>query len=151
MPESSDPQINKMLFGEVLVKRNKITAEQLAQALEIQQKDQRFLGEILVQLGFIDERDIVAALIVQYGFAYIAINKYAIDKKIVKLIPEDTARTYHLIALDKVGEILSVVMENPLDLQIREKLGALTRCRIAPFISTKTEIDEAIKKWYSKS
>src|SRR3989338_8681268 len=138
----------KQLLGQILIKRNLISSDQLKEALDSQKKGGGFLGEILVKLGYITERDIVVALIVQCGFPYIAVNKYEIDQKVVHLIPEDVARKYHVIPLDRVGDVLSLVMANPLDLTMIEELEQLTSCRIATFIATKAEIDEAISHRY---
>ena len=143
-------KVDKLFFGEILVKRNRITSDQLKEALKVQKKENSFLGEILVRLGYIEERDIVVALIMQYGFAYIAITKYNIDQNVLNLIPENFARENHVIALDRVGGVLSVVMADPLDTEVKEKLESLTQYKVAPFIATKSEIQEAIEKWYGK-
>ncbi len=140
----------RQLIGEILVKRNVITQKQLEEALKLQKPEKEFVGEILVKLGYLQERDIVVALMVQCGLPYIAVNKYTIDPQVIKLIPEELARSMRLIPLDKVGGVLSVVMINPLTLAMKEQLEKITRCRIATFIATKTEIDEAIARWYRK-
>jgi len=140
----------KQLLGQILVKRGFITDEQLKEALALQKKEGGVLGEILVKIGYVTERDVVVALIVQCGFPYIAVNKYDIDKKVIDLMPEEVARKYHVIPLDKVGDVLSVVMGNPLDTAMISEIEGMTNCRIATFIATRTEIDEAINKWYKK-
>src|ERR1039457_2313955 len=104
----------KVLLGEILIQRQKITREQLDGALQVQKEKGGFLGEVLVGLGALDERDIVVALVIQCGLPYIAVNKYAIDPQIVRLIPKEIAQKEKVIALDRIGEILSVVMVNPL-------------------------------------
>ena len=139
----------RLLIGEILIKRKRITKEQLEHALQVQKKESGFVGEILVKLGYLEERDIVVALVVQCGLPYIAVNKYAIDPQVVRMIPKETACQERLIALDRIGDILSVVMTNPLSGDKKAKLEALTKCRIATFISTKSEIEEAITKNYS--
>ena len=138
----------KQLLGQILIKRGLITQEQLKEALEAQKSEGGFLGEVLVKLGHITEKDIVVALIVQCGFPYIAVNKYEIDANISGLIAKDVAMKHHIIPLDRVGDVLSVVMANPLDLSIIEELEKITNCKIAAFIATKAEIDEAIGRWY---
>lgn len=138
------------LIGEILLERKKITPTQLQQALKIQQNGRGFLGEILVKLGYLDDLDIVVALVIQCGLPYISVNKYRIDPAILKLIPVDVAREYHVIPLDRIGDVISVVMTNPLSDELREKLEAITSCQVATFISTKTEIDEAIERSYQK-
>lgn len=141
---------NRPLIGEILVKRNVITQKQLEEALKLQKGEKEFVGEILVRLGYLQEQDIVVALVVQCGLPYIAVNRYTIDPQVLKLIPEELARSMRLIPLDKVGGVLSVVMVNPLTLVMKEQLEKITGCRIATFIDTKTEIDEAITRWYGK-
>ena len=144
-----DPK--RLLIGEILLERKKITPAQLEQALKIQQDGHGFLGEILVKLGYLDDRDIVVALITQCGLPYISVNKYQVDPEIIRLIPVDVAKEHHVIPLDRIGDVLSVVMTNPLTDELREKLESLTSCRVATFISTKGEIDEAIARSYLSS
>ena len=138
----------KVLLGEILIQRNRITREQLEGALQIQKQKGGFIGEILVHLGILDERDIVVALVIQCGLPYIAVNKYTIDPQIVRLIPKEVAQKEKVIALDRIGEILSVVMVNPLTDDKKVYLELLTKCRVATFISTRSEIEEAIARNY---
>ena len=57
-------------------------------------KNKGLVGEILIQLGYIEEIDVVVALIMQCGIPYIAVNKYNLDKEVLKLIPEKIAREF---------------------------------------------------------
>lgn len=148
--DQMDSATHKPLIGEILVRRHLITGQQLNEALDVQKKESGFLGEILVKLGYLEERDIVVALIVQCALPYIAINKYEIDPKVLELVPEKVAREFHVIPLDRVGDVLSVVMVNPLSSQLKTELEKITGCKIATFIATKTEIIEAISRWYKK-
>ena len=141
--------MQRILIGEILMKRKRITQAQLDHALEVQKKENGFVGEILVKLGYVDERDIVVALVVQCGLPYIAVNKYNIDPAVLTAIPREVVVRDRLIPLDRIGDILSVVMANPLSDAKKAELEALTKCRVAIFIATKTEIDEAIAKLYA--
>ncbi len=138
----------KLLLGEILIKRKCITEDQLKTALEQQKKEKAFLGEILVKLGYLDERDIVVALVLQCDLPYIAINKYKVDAQVLKLIPKDIAQKEKVVPLDRVGDILSVVMINPLNVEKKQYLEKMTNCRLATFICTKTELEDAIAKLY---
>lgn len=140
----------KQLIGQILIKRGMISKEQLQHALDHQKKEGGVLGEILIKLGYVTERDIVVALILQCGLPYIAVNKYEIDKRVIELIPAKTARQFHIMPLDRVGDVLSVVMANPLDAVMIDEIQHITGCKVATFIATKAEIDEAINKWYGK-
>ncbi|MDP8211839.1 MAG: hypothetical protein P9X22_00930 [Candidatus Zapsychrus exili] len=135
-------------MGEILVKRDLVSREQLDKALEIQKEESRYIGDVLVQHGFVEEKDIVVALVVQCNLPYIAIDQYDIDKNIVNIIPKDVAIGSNIIALEQVGDVLSVVMANPLDLVLRKNLEKVTKLKIAPFIATRNEINKAIEKSY---
>ena len=52
--------------------------------------------------------------------------------------------------LDRIGNILSVVMLNPLNEQARHEVEVVTKCQIATFISTRNEIDAALKQCYGE-
>ena len=148
--DQEDNATHKPLIGQILLKRHLINEQQLNEALVLQKKESGFLGEILVKLGYLEERDIVVALVVQCSLPYIAINKYDIDPKVLELVPEKVARDFHMIPLDRVGDVLSVVMVNPLSMEMKSELEKITGCKIATFIATKSEILEAIARWYKK-
>ena len=146
-----DDSVSHELIGKILIGRKKITSDQLQEALKIQRIEHGFIGEILVKLGYLDDLDIVVALVAQCGLPYISVNKYDIDPAVIRLIPVDTARQHHVIPLDRIGEVLSVVVSNPLSDELKDKLEKLTGCRVATFISTKREIEEAIGRSYPSS
>ena len=137
-------------LGEVLMQRKLLSADQLDKALKIQKEKDELHGQILISLKFVEERDIVVALILQCGIPYISITKFAIDPKVLKLVPEATAQKFHLIPIDRIDGILSVVMVDPFDQKTRKELEHTTKCKIVPFIATLSEIDAAIAKYYQK-
>jgi type IV pilus assembly protein PilB len=147
----SDANIpQKELLGEILLKRRVINEQQLTHALKVQKEEGGYVGEILIRLGFLEERDIVVALIVQCNVPYIAIDKYEIDSPILQMIPEEIARKYQVVPLDRVGNVLSIVMADPLNVSVKAELQRLTNCQIAPFIATKKEIEKSLDRWFKK-
>lgn len=143
-------ETRKQLLGEILVEQSVVESKDIDAAVGVQQTDGGFLGECLVKMGFVQERDVVAALVIQNEFPYIAVDKYEIESDVTKLISEKTARDKHIMPLDRVGSILSVVMADPLDSVTREELRIMTNCQITPFIATKEEIDHAIELGYGE-
>jgi len=140
----------KEQLGQVLIQRKIITPEQLSQALALQQEQGGLLGEILTKLGFTTEEDITQALAIQHDFPYLPLDNYEIDSEAVKLIPESLVRKYHILPIDKMGDILTVVMANPLEEKTIEEIEALTKCKIEIFVATYTEIKEAIERCYTQ-
>ena len=140
----------KQFLGDILRERGLITRDQLKDALIVQEMQGGYFGEVLVSLGYVSEQDILAALVIQYHIPYIAVDRYEVRRDVLALIPEAFARQYHVIPLDCVNDILTVVMANPADTNVLNELRRVTSLRIAPFIATLSEIDNAIQRGYQR-
>jgi len=140
----------KKQLGELLIERGTITKVQLERALEIQKQKGGLIGQILVLLEYTSEEEIAQALTVQYGFPYLPLKNYELTKEIVQLIPENVARQYCLVAVDKIGDTLTVAMSNPLNVKAIEDIELLTKCNVQIFVSTMTDVNSAIEKSYNK-
>ena len=126
-----------------------ISQAQLDKALKIQKEKGGLIGQIFVMLGYVKEEEIAQVLTVQYGFPYLPLESYEISADMIKLIPENVAKQYNLIAIDKIGNLLTISMSNPLNIQAAEDIEMLSGCKVQVFISTMTDITNAIKKYYS--
>ena len=100
-------------------------------------------------LGYTTEEVIAQALTAQYGFPFLPLAGYEIDKEVAKSVPENIARQYGLVAVDRVGHVLTVAMSNPLNEQAVEDIEMVTHFKIQLFVSTATDINNAIKRCYS--
>lgn len=142
--------VNKQL-GTFLVECGIIVQSQLDAALTLQKQKGGLIGEILVELGFVREENIAQALTAQYGFPYLPLGNYEINTEVISLIPARVAKQYLLVPIDKVGNNLSLVMSNPLNVQAIEDVEMLSGCNVQTFVTTATDIKEAIKKYYKDS
>lgn len=61
----------KPRIGDLLIKKDLITHDQIEEALEVQRKQGGFLGQILIDLGYITENDVIRALTVQQQFPWL--------------------------------------------------------------------------------
>ena len=139
--------INKQL-GELLIERGVLNQRQLDKALTVQKEKGGLIGEILVELGFASEEDIAQALTAQYGFPYLPLGNYEINPEIANIVPIRVARQYLLIPIDKIGNNLTLAMSNPLNAQAIEDIELLSGCSVQTFVSTASDIKRAIEKYY---
>lgn len=142
--------ITKQL-GELLIERGIISHDQLEKALAHQKEHGGLIGQILVNLGFTTEEEIAQALTAQFGFPYLPLKNYEIGKEVIKLVPENVARQYCLIPVDRIGNALTIAMSNPLNVQAQEDIELITKCKVQVFVSTMTDINQAIDRSYEKS
>ena len=106
---------NQKPLGEILVEQGIITRMQLDKSLEEQKKEEGLIGETVVRLGFAKEEDIAHCLSLQYGFPYLPLQNYEIPKEITRLVPRNVAEHYCLIPIDKIENTITVAMANPLN------------------------------------
>lgn len=139
--------VNKQL-GEILLERGIITRAKLDEALKVQKEKGMLLGETLVFLKHITEEDIVQALTCQYGFPYLPLSNYEIPPEVVAAVPANVCRQYCLVPIDKIGKSLTLVMANPLNVQALDDVELITGCTAQVFVSTASDITNAIKRYY---
>jgi len=137
-------------IGDLLIERRIITKAQLDQALEEQRKKGGYLSQHLINLGFATPLDIAICLSNQYNFAYLPLKNYSISPETLELIPLKWIKIYTLIPVDKIGDVLTVAMADPLNEGVIQMLHQITNCEIEVFVSTYSELNEAITKYYGE-
>ncbi|MBU0682668.1 MAG: hypothetical protein ABIH85_00840 [Candidatus Omnitrophota bacterium] len=135
-------------LGEILIKNGVLSKEQLKMAFDLQKREGGLFGEIILKLGFVNEREIVQALSIQCGFPYLPLENYELSKEICNIIPENVARQYCIVPLDVMGNILTIVMSNPLNDRAIEDIEMITKKKVQIFISTVTAVHAALDKIY---
>jgi type IV pilus assembly protein PilB len=135
-------------LGEILLKENLISAEQLKQAIEHQKANGGRLGNSLVKLGFLSDDEVTAVLSRQYGVPSINLSYFEVDQSVIKLIPMETAMKYQILPLSRVGSSLTVAMVDPTNVFAMDDIKFMTGFNIEPVVASETAIMEAIKKHY---
>ncbi len=140
-------------LGEILVKNNFITTEQLTAALQEQKMSggQSKLGSILVKKGLVKEPELVAFLSKQYGVPSIVLSDYEIDPVIIKIIPLEVVQKYNLIPVNRAGSNLIVAVSDPSNLFAIEDIKFMTSYNVEIVVTTESDIKGAIDKYYDQS
>lgn len=132
----------------ILIKGNLLKKTDLDKALDIQKKSGGSLGKILVNQGFISQKNLVVAMSSQLDIPPIDLAKYKIDKELLKLIPEKVVRQYTLLPLSKLGKVLTVVISDPLNVFAIDDVKMVTHFKIDLVIAPENEIKDAINLYY---
>ncbi len=138
-------------LGDALIQNGYITETQLQEALKMQKGSGKKIGTILIEENIITERILYEVLEKQYGVAYIDLNNFFIDPKVPKLINEGIAKKHKCIpvALDK--GVLTLAMEDPLDMIAIDDIRIITGLRIKPVMSNHKDITNSITAYYDAS
>ena len=138
----------KKRIGEMLIAGGMIKEEQLTRALEEQKKRGGKVGEILVDLGFINEHNMVTFLARQLHLPYIDIEKQLVDPDSVRMIPAEMARRITAIPLYRDKEALVVAMADPLNIFGLDDMQKAAGKEIRQVVATRGDIQKAISSYY---
>ncbi|MBN1404942.1 MAG: Flp pilus assembly complex ATPase component TadA [Candidatus Omnitrophica bacterium] len=145
---------SKLKLGEILIKQGLLTQSQLEEALRLQKRHGRPIGDILTENNFVSEKDVCDALARQLDIPFVSLKDGSLvpsqEQGLEKLIPDMFARQHLVLPIAKHGNLLSVALFNPLDLLVIDNLKRIAVCEIAPLIATRADLREAIDKFYGK-
>ena len=137
-------------IGELLVRENLISTDQLREA----QKDQRSTGKrlaySLTKLGILAETELTDFLSKQYGVPSITLDDFEIDPDVIELVPREVASKHVLIPVQKTGNSLIVAMADPANIYAIDDIKFMTGLHIEPVVSTDAAIEAAIERYYAQ-
>lgn len=138
-------------LGEILVRENLITSQQLREALDYQRTNGGRLGSNLIKLGIISDEVITSVLSRQYGVPSINLELFHIEDETVKLISHEVAVKYTVLPISKVGSTLTMAMADPTNVFAMDDIKFMTGLNVEPVIASEASLQAAIAEYYSSS
>ncbi|GLX84215.1 MSHA biogenesis protein MshE [Thalassotalea loyana] len=142
----------KMRLGDLLVHEHIITNEQLMQALNSQKSTGRKLGDTLIELGYIGERQLLEFLAQQLDVPFLDISQRRIPTEVAKLLPEVHARRLRAIIIEDKGASVVIGMSDPADLNGLDQLEQLlSPKRIELAVVMESQLYDAFDSLYRRT
>ena len=138
-------------LGELLVKENLLTLEQVEEAYKMQRNTGGRFTSVLLDLGHINESDLADILGEQYSYPVIDLNNFEVEKEALKLVPKQVCEKYGILPLSKADNVLIVAISDPTTSHIKNDLALMTRCKVEIVISSETAIRRGIEIYYEDS
>jgi type IV pilus assembly protein PilB len=134
-------------LGERLVDAKVLTEEQVAQALEEQQRTGKRLGTVLIESGAIDERTLLSALGMQLELPIIDLRHRSPSRDALDRVPEALVRALNVLPLSLESDRLEIVAAEPPDkatsAELERAAGLPLRVLLAPRHDIRVAIDGA--------
>jgi type IV pilus assembly protein PilB len=137
-------------IGELLVRENMISLQQLQKAQDEAKRSGQRIGATLARLGFVDDNELSAFVAKQYGLKAINLNNMELDAELLKLIPKDVAQRHQVVPLERSGSTLTVAMSDPSNIYAIDELKFLTQYNIRPVVASESAIEATILRYYDK-
>ncbi|HKG23787.1 MAG TPA: ATPase, T2SS/T4P/T4SS family [Blastocatellia bacterium] len=136
-------QKTKMLMGEILVARGLVTASDVAAALDNQRKSgprARRIGEILIEMGLIEERHVVEALSDKFSIPVLDPDISQIDCELGRRISLKYLRRQIALPIKLEGGDLHLLVSDPTNTSFMEEIARLFSCRVRLSLSSSAVI-----------
>ncbi len=137
-------------LGRVLLKMGKVTRDQVNQAIEVQKQRGGPVGQILVDLGYIDDRTRNLALGFQAGMEYVDLSSLEVPGEVIAQIPAQMANSYKVLPVDcdQSAKRLVVALASADNFRAADDLRTLTGFEIVSRITDGDQLEAALAKYY---
>lgn len=131
-------------IAEIFVEEGYVTREQLLQILAGREDTLEPLGDLLVRLGKISEKQKLKCVGLQMGVPFVDLAHLEVDADTARIIPHAAAIRMLAIPVEKTELAATVAMVNPLDLAAIDELASLTGREVDPLLATEEDIRDTI-------
>jgi len=145
-------QLRGRTLGRILIKMGVLTREKVHECLLMQKQRHGSvkIGQIFLELGLVDEKQLQIALAAQRGMEYVKLDDINIPPDVVEKVPAQMAKTYHLVPIEynKEQNELSVVLDSPDNFRATDDLSTLMGFRVTAKITDSEALEHALTKYY---
>jgi len=137
-------------IGQILLDHGIVTESQVKEALEQAKVQGGALGQMLVQLGYAAEDDVIQALAEQAGMEVVDLDQLdTIPSDVLDRVSPSLAKIYRIVPIKFDNDVLTVAMADPLNVNALDDLRLMLSTEVAGAVSTESAVDNAIDKFYA--
>jgi len=138
-------------LGQIFIKAGFINTLQLEEALACQRTHKQQIGQILVELGCLDEEQLALGLSNQLELPYMQPLELNIEADLLNTISPRQAEKYQVVPVALAGERLTIATYDPLNLDSLDALRSLVRYKIKLAVASESQVKQTLKKYYGGS
>jgi type IV pilus assembly protein PilB len=136
-------------LGQLLKEMELVTEGQIQEGLQIQRQKGGALGDILVNMNYINNDELLLALGAQMGMEVVPMEEMEVASEVIDLVPASLATSYKVIPIKKEGDVLTVAMSNPHDINVLDDLRYALHCEVQGAVAGEEAVESALEKYYA--
>ena len=137
-------------LGEILVAQSWVHAEQVEEALELQKLRPRRVGELLLDLGYIEEESLLRALALQFHLDYEPEVRKQVESSLTTKVPISFIREYQMVPYKHTDAGYLVAINDPINLLPLDDLRLLLDGNVTPVLCSKEDIQFIIDTYFEQ-
>ena len=134
--------------GEIAVKKGFVKKDVVDKALGIQKVTKEPLLKILLDMGAINDVQFAQILGEQWGYEYVDLINYSVDKEVLRYVDPDKARYYAFFLVKKAEGKFYVAIADPTNIETLDYLRLALGNNLVILVATKPAIKQSIEKYY---
>jgi type IV pilus assembly protein PilB len=137
-------------LGQILVDLGYLNEDQLWDVLEEQkQSPGEVIGQVAIRMGLVTEAQVTEALAEQWGMPVVNLEETTIPPKVLELVPETMASIYKIMPISLKDNVLTVAMADPQNMAALDDLRNFLGYDVRGAVSTPKAVEAAIQRHYA--
>ena len=149
-PTTDVSEMKGRRIGRILTKMGKIKREQVDEAMQLQSQRRAPLGQLLIELGYVTQEDVSAALAAQAGMASVDLENMEISDEVAHILPAETAQAYQVLPIQYEEETntLTVAMKSADNFRAVDDLRLLMGFTVKPVVADPEQVERLMGRFY---
>ena len=135
-------------LGELLVEAGRIEPAHLQRALDLQSKEQDYIGSILVKLGFVSERDVAEFIASQFSLPLVKSSDYPDIPILEDQLSSRFLQHHAIVPLAVSDDVIHVALADPLNDYAIKAIELIVNRRVRPYVGLPSEIRANVERLY---
>ena len=144
--------LKRVPMATFLLEKGYVSKDQMDEALNVQRQTKNpDIGRILVDLGYVGEREVLQARAQEDGHQFVDLDNVKVDESAVNVVPERIVKLHSVMPIKKEGTTIWLAMANPSDIPAIDDVRLASGCFVRPAVALPGAIDDAIRRYYGSS
>jgi len=138
----------RKLIGQLLIAKNLLSPQELQNGLALQRERREKIGRILLDLGYLAEKDLMTVLSEQHKAPLISVSELPVAPLEVEKLSSKFLKQFNVLPLDLKENVLTVAMSDPSDTDTLESLRMFTGYSCRVLLGQEGDIAEVLERFY---
>jgi type IV pilus assembly protein PilB len=144
-----NPAQKNVPIGKLLLMNGLITVDQLEYALKIQKQKGKKLGDTLIELGYLQEKDLMKILSSRLKVPFVEIGKVTVKQEACNLLTRDYCEKHQVLPIDLTDKGIVVATTDPMNFFLADDIALKTNKKVRFVMATQEDIETHIPEYYS--
>ena len=140
----------KKRIGDILIQLGFINQGQLEMALAESKKTNAMLGDVLLRLDWITDDQLQSAIAVQSGAQILDTSLVVIDHSLIAKVPFEYVTKHQIFPFSKDDHTIRIATANPFDVLVKDELARMMGLQVMAYLAPKEWITNAIELHYKR-